>query len=300
MTKSRDVVVVVVLATAFLFAVIAMVVVMMRFSSGSDVGLGMGIGGGVGIIEIDGVLDEGSGRPIIRQLDRWEENDQIKSIVLHINSPGGGVAISQEIYDAIQRVSDVKPVVASFASVSASGGYYVACAADKIVANPGTITGSIGVIFQFYTFEGLMGKVGISTQTVKSGELKDVGNASRPMTEREELMLKSVVMDSYEQFVEVVATGRGMDKEEIYTLADGSIYTGSQAYHLGLVDTLGGLTEAIRIAADLAGITGEPDIIRQPPRSSGGIFDRIESVLGSVDQSISSNFKGPQLLYLFE
>lgn len=300
MAKSRDVIIVAVLATAFIFAMVAMMVALAGFSDDSTSGFGVGIGGGVGVVEISGVLDESSGRPIIRQLDRWKKNDNVKAVVLHINSPGGGVAISQEIYDAIKRVSDVKPVVAAFASVSASGGYYIACAADKIVANPGTITGSIGVIFQFYTFEGLMGKVGVTTQTVKSGELKDVGNISRPMTEREELMLKSVVMDSYEQFVEVVATGRDMEKEEIYTLADGSIYTGSQAYHLGLVDTLGGLTEAISLAADLSGLTGEPDIIRQPQKSEGGIFDRIESVLGRVDHSISASMKGPQLLYIFE
>ena len=168
-----------------------------------------------------------------------------------------------------------------------------------MVANPGTITGSIGVIFQFNTFGELMDKVGIETETIKSGELKDVGNMSREMTEKEELMLRSVVMDSYEQFVHVVAEGRGKDPEEIYPLADGSIYTGLQAYNLGLVDTLGGLNEAIEIAADLAGMTGQPKAVRFYQRKQIGFFDLLGNVNELLEGVRSVDTKYPQLKYLF-
>ena len=245
-------------------------------------------------------MDEESGRPVIKQLDKWSESSSIKAIVVHVNSPGGGVAISQEIYDAMRRVSEQKPIVVSMASVAASGGYYIACAADRVVANPGTITGSIGVIFQFHTYDGLMDKVGIGTETIKSGELKDVGSYSRPMTKKENLMLRSVVMDTYEQFVGVVAEGRGKDIEEIYPLADGSIYTGLQAYNLGLVDTLGGLNEAIELAADLAGVEGKPRVVRPYKRKRVGFFDLVNNLLENLNQSVELPFQGPRLLYLYQ
>lgn len=298
MTKRRDIIIAVVIASAFLFAMVTFTVLISSFSEDGD--FAISVGNDVGVIEVYGVLDESTGRPIIRQLDRWAKSSSIEAIVLHVNSPGGGVAISQEIYDAIKRAKEKKPIVAAFASVSASGGYYISCAANKIIANPGTITGSIGVIFQFHTFDQLMGKVGIGTQTVKSGELKDVGSYARPMTEKEELMLKSVVMDSYEQFVEVVSEGREMAKEEVYSLADGSIYTGLQAYHLGLVDTIGGLDDAINLAASMANISGEPNVVREAPRGGGSIFDRIQGLLGKFDQTFDQRLAGPQLMYLFE
>ncbi|RME28306.1 MAG: signal peptide peptidase SppA, partial [Candidatus Zixiibacteriota bacterium] len=225
--------------------------------------------------------------------------DPEKDIQLYINSPGGGVAISQEIYDAIRRASEEKPVVASMASVAASGGYYVACGADRIVANPGTITGSIGVIFQFHTFGELMNKVGIGTETVKSGELKDVGSISRKMTNKERLMLKSVVMDTYEQFVQVVADAREKKPEEVYPLADGSIYTGQQAYNLGLVDDLGGLKEAVDEAAQMAGISGEPRVIRPRKREKIGIFDLIGGLFHGIPQQVNEQLSMPELMYLY-
>jgi protease-4 len=186
------------------------------------------------------------------------------------------------------------------ASVAASGGYYIACAADRIVANPGTLTGSIGVIFEFHTFQKLVQKIGIGTETVKSGEFKDVGSYSRPMTKKEELMLRSVVMDTYEQFVQAISEGRGMEPDEIYPLADGSIFTGLQAYNLGLVDTLGGLKEAVEIAADLAEIEGEPKVVRFPKKKRFKIFDLVEQFLGNFDGIVTDDFTGPQLLYLYQ
>lgn len=255
-------------------------------------------GGNIGVLEVSGEINEGSGRPWIKQLERWQESGSIKAVVLHINSPGGGTAISQELHDAILRLKAVKPVVASMASVAASGGYYIACAADKIVANPSTVTGSIGVIFQFHTYKDLMGKVGIGTETVKSGELKDVGNYSRPMTDKENLMLRSVVMDTYEQFVEAVADGRGMEKDQVYPLADGSIFTGSQAYNLGLVDTLGGLKEAVDLAGELASV--DPEVVTPYTKEKVSIFDLLGGALGAINAKLETAVETPQLKFIFQ
>ncbi|MDF1546017.1 MAG: signal peptide peptidase SppA [bacterium] len=258
-----------------------------------------GFGERVGVIELFDVITEETGRPVVDQIDDWADDNSIKAIVIHLNTPGGGVSISQEIYDAVKRAADHKPVVAAMASVAASGGYYIACGADRVIANPGTITGSIGVIFQFYTFEDLFGKIGVGTETVKSGELKDVGNPSRAMTKKEELMLRSVVMDSYEQFVAAIAEGRGMSPDDIYPLADGSVYTGLQAYNLGLVDTLGGLKEAVDLAGELADIKGLPALVRPYKKRKIGILDLMEGILRKLDSRLEQTGKGPELMYLY-
>ncbi len=302
MAKKRDVIIGVIIVVSFLIAFGFMGLVFIGVMNGdSDFNIS-GLGGNIGIVEVFGAINETSGRRTIEQLEKWADDKSIHAIVVHVNSPGGGVAISQEIYDTMNRIREEtdKPIVVSMASVAASGGYYISCAADRVVANPGTITGSIGVIFQFNTFGKLMDKVGIGTETIKSGELKDVGNPSRPMTKKEELMLRSVVMDSYEQFIGVVAEGRGKDPEEIYPLADGSIYTGLQAYNLGLVDTLGGLREAVNIAADLAGLDSEPEVVRFYERKQVSLFDLMGSFGKMVNNSIEHRFTEPQLMYLFQ
>jgi protease-4 len=298
MAKKRDIVIAVVIGGSFLIALVFIGLVFVGMMTETE-GF-VGFGDNVGVVEVFGTIDEPSGRPIIEQLDNWAENSSIKAIIVHINSGGGGVAISQEIYDAVLRARAEKPVVACMASAAASGAYYIACAADRIIANPGTLTGSIGVIMQFYTYGELMEKVGIDVQMVKSGELKDVGSIDRNMTKKEELMLKSVIMDTYEQFVEVVAEGRDMDREEVYPLADGSLFTGSQAYNLGLVDTLGGFAEAVDLAADLAGIAGEPSIVKPRRRERAGLFDLFGSLIGDFSSEIEKGNGGPQLLYLYQ
>lgn len=300
MAKKRDVIIGVVIISVFVVAFVFFGIMFLGLMTQDGDFEISGLGGNVGIVEVFGVIDEYSGRKAIRQIEKWAESGSIEAIVVHVNSGGGGAAISQEIYDAILRARDEKPIVTSMASVAASGGYYIACATDRIVANPSTLTGSIGVIFQFHTFEGLMDKVGIGTETVKSGELKDIGTYARGMTEKEELMLKSVVMDTYEQFVQIVAEGRGKDVEEIYPLADGSIYTGLQAYNLGLVDTLGGLNEALEIAAELAGIDGEPKPVRPYERKKISIFDLLGDVGSLLELPAQKTLSGPQLLYLYE
>jgi protease IV len=260
----------------------------------------LGVGGNVGVVEVFGILDESLGRTVIEDLDRWKDTRSIGAIVLHVNSPGGGVAISQEIYDAVNRAREMKPVVVSMASVAASGGYYIACPADLIVANPGTITGSIGVIMQFYTAGGLMEKIGIGQETVKSGELKDVGSLARELSGEERLMLQSVIMDTHEQFVTAIAEGRGLDEDVVRPLADGSIYSGHQAYNLGLVDTLGGLNEAVEIAAELADISGEPKVVRPYKRREVTIFDLLGGLFSGVSKAVSRPQGGPELLYLYQ
>ncbi|MEW6412982.1 MAG: signal peptide peptidase SppA [Candidatus Zixiibacteriota bacterium] len=302
MAKRRDIIVGIVIVTVFVVAFVFFGVMFVEMLSPEGEFEFTGMGGNIGVVEVYGVIDEDSGRRAIRLIEKWAESGSIKAIVVHINSGGGGVAISQEIYDAIHRArfDYEKPVVASMASVAASGGYYIACACDRVVANPGSLTGSIGVIFQFHTFEGLMEKVGVGTETIKAGELKDVGNYSRSMTAEEELMLKSVVMDTYEQFVQVVADGRGKDIEEIYPLADGSVFTGLQAYNLGLVDTLGGLNEALEVAADLANISGEPRAVYPYERKNVTIFDLLGSAASLLAQPVNKVISGPQLMYLYQ
>ncbi len=300
MAKKRDVIIAVIIIGSFaVISVLFLIVMIGMFSGDGDLQF-TGLGGSVAVVEMFGVMDENTGRPVIRQLDRWEDNNSIKAVVIHVESPGGGVSISQELHDAILRIRENKPVVVSMGAVAASGGYYIACAADRVIANPGTLTGSIGTVMSFHTYKDLMEKLGIGMETIKSGELKDVGTYSRSMTKREELMLRSVIMDGYEQFVEVVAEGRDMEKEEVYPLADGSIFTGAQAFNLGLIDTLGGLRDAIELAADLAEMEGEPNVVRPRRRDRVSVFDLLGGLLGRLDKQIPGAGAGPSLMYLYQ
>ncbi len=298
MAKTRDIVIGVIIAVTFVFtiAVFGLMFIGMMYGEG-DVSLG-GFGSKVAVIEVYGAIYES--KKVVGQLKKWGEADNVKAIILHIDSPGGAVAPTQEIYNEILRIreDEGKPIVVSIGSVAASGGYYIACAADRIMANPGSITGSIGVILQFLTAEKLMETIGISYETVKSGELKDIGSMQRPMTKKERAMLTAMVMDTYEQFVEAVASGRNLTADDIYPLADGSVFSGRQAYKLGLVDTLGGFEDAVRYAAELGGIEGEPTVIRvvEPKR---GFFDMLGSFMGQAENIASGQSAGPRVLYLY-
>jgi len=208
-----------------------------------------------------GSLKQSSDR-IIKRLKKIEEDKSIKAVVLRINSPGGTVAASEEVYAEIQKVKAAnKPVVASLSDIAASGGYYVAVAADKIVSDPGTLTGSIGVIMELGNYSALMKKFGVKIVTIKSGKHKDIGSFSRDMTPEEESILQSVINDAYERFLSVVITGRKMDPKKARILADGRIYTGAQAKNEGLVDMLGSLDDAIEEAKKLANIKGKVKIV---------------------------------------
>ncbi|MCC2644188.1 MAG: putative Peptidase signal peptide peptidase SppA, partial [Nitrospira sp.] len=233
----------------------------------------------------------------VTELKRFGENPSIKAIVLRIDSPGGGVVPSQEIYDAVQRVRNKhnKAVIASMGTVAASGGYYIAAATDRIIANPGTLTGSIGVIMETANVEGLLKKIGVEGIVVKSGKFKDVGSPLRKMTEDEHKLLQSVMDDVHQQFIDAVAEGRALEPAAVQALADGRIFTGRQAKEAKLVDELGNLDDAIQLAADLAGIEGEPKVIE--PRRRFSIREFLESRFSALFPKLDF-YSGVSLKYL--
>jgi len=240
----------------------------------------------VGIVKIEGTIVESE--PIIDKIIKFRKSKRVKAIVLRINSPGGMVAPSQEIYQEVKKACREKKVIVSMESVAASGGYYIACTADKIVANPGTLVGSIGVILQIENIEELFNKIGLRRKVVKSGKYKDIGSITRPMTEEEEAILQEFSDDIYNQFVDAVAEGRGMKREEVLKIADGRIFTGVQAVGLGLVDRLGNLQDAISIAGEIVGIEGEPKVI-YPKKKKPSILDFIfEEAIKNVARIIEN------------
>lgn len=251
-----------------------------------------GLGGGVGIVELIGVIDDS--REIVEELERHRDDVTVKAVVLRIDSPGGGVAPSQEIHDAVLRLREAKPVVTSVGNMAASGGYYVAVACDSIVANPGSLTGSIGVIFEFVTAEELMEKIGVRLQVYKSGSRKDLGSFHREPTPEERAMLDAMVIDVHEQFVDAVTAGRQISREEVLALADGRIFTGRQALDEGLVDRLGGFREATLLAAELAGIEGEPRLVSKARRRF-----RLVDLLRETATSVVPYTEAPRLQYRF-
>lgn len=234
----------------------------------------------IAVLEIKGVILEA--QPIIEKLIKFRKNEKIKAIVLRIDSPGGAVGPAQEIYTEIKKVQREKKVLASIGSTAASGGYYIACAADKILANPGSITGSIGVIAETINIEELLRKIGLRPMVIKSGKHKDIGSPTRPMTEEEKKLLQEVLDNVHEQFIRAVAEGRQLPIEKIRPLADGRIFTGDQAKTLGLVDELGNLEDTIALAAKLVGIKGEPEVIYPEKKK----FSLLELLLQKTIQNI--------------
>jgi protease-4 len=215
-----------------------------------------------------------SSEDIVRQIKKYRENRSVKAIVFRVESPGGGVAASQEIYEEVRKTRESgKPIVVSMGAVAASGGYYVSCGATRIVANPGTLTGSIGVIFQFLHVNELMKKLGIDETTFKSGKLKDAGSPFRTVTPDERKYFQSLITDVYNQFVDVVAKERNLKVSYVKKFADGRVFTGRQAVEYGFVDTLGTLEDAIAIAAKLADISGKPRVVKEYRRRS--LFERM-------------------------
>lgn len=246
-------------------------------------------GGRIAVVEIRGVITQSSG--VIDELRRHREDSGVKAIVLRIDSPGGGVGPSQEIYQEVLKTRKEKKVLTSMGAVAASGGYYVACGSDLIVANPGTITGSIGVVMQFSNFEELMKKIGIKGVVIKSGAFKDTGSPFREMTLEERRLLQQVIDSVQEQFVSAVAAGRKMDRAKVAEIADGRILTGEQAKKLGLVDEFGNLQDTIDLAAKLVGIEGRPQVIY--PRRKVTLWDLVLKDLarGILDTLIEKGFE---------
>jgi len=204
------------------------------------------------------------------------KNEKVKALVVRIDSPGGAVGPSQEIYSELKELGKEIPIIASIGGVGASGGYYVACAAEKIYANPGAITGSIGVIAQFASYEKLLDWAKIDVEVIKSGEYKDVGSAFREMSEADKEYIQQLIDNVYSQFKTVVATSRELDTKQIDNVADGKIYTGEQALNLKLIDELGTINDAISDAGNLGGIEGDPEVINFPKKKSK-LFDLLNS-----------------------
>ena len=234
-------------------------------------------GSRVAIVELEGmILDV---EDLVRDLKGHRDNPGVKAVVLRINSPGGVVGPTQELHQALMRVREAgKPVVASLGSVAASGGYYAAVAADRIYANPGTLTGSIGVIMQMANVENLFKKVGVDYVVVKAGQYKDIGNFSRPMTLEERRVLQGLLDNVHGQFIDAVAEGRKLDRDTVVKFADGRVFSGVQARDLRMVDSLGSLEDAVNEAAKLAGLSVPPSVIRPSKRFS--IFDLVRSQVG--------------------
>lgn len=226
----------------------------------------------VGIIEINGTISESL--PYLETIRQYEEDEKIKAVIVRLDSPGGKVGPSQEIYGALLKLKRKKPLLASFGSLGASGAYYIACAADTIYALPGTMTGSIGVIMEFFDASEGLKKLGVTPNSVTAGTLKDAGSPFKPMSDQEKLYFKDLVDDVHSQFIEAVSSGRRLKIDTVRHLADGRVFTGRQAKAAGLVDRIGGLDDAVEEAGKRAHIEGRPRIVRS--EETVGIWDSIK------------------------
>jgi len=252
---------------------------------------------GVGLVEVKGMILDS--RDTVRQLRHFLKNDDIKAVVLRVDSPGGVVAPSQEIYEEVKKFAAKKKIVVSMGSLAASGGYYISAPATLIYANPGTITASIGVIIKLSNIESLMDKIGIKSTVIKTGKFKDSGSPVRELTAEDRAMFQSVIDSTHNQFIKAVAIGRKLPEDEVRRIADGRVLSGEQALAAKLVDRLGTLQDAIEEAGRLAGIKGEPEVILPPKKKlnyldllSGGVEETFEGALNKVGRS-----RGMQLMY---
>ncbi len=265
----------------FCFVVLCLLAAVAYFTGGGSSGLSLS-SGQIAVLDVEGVLSDS--KEFIEDLKDFGNRSTVKAVVLRINSPGGGVAASQEMYEALKkfRAETKKKVVVSMGSVAASGGYYIACAADRIFANPGTITGSIGVIAEWYNYGDLLQWAKMQNIVIKSGAFKDAGSSTRPLTEEEKVYFQSLIGNMYNQFVSAVASGRNMEDAAVRKLADGRVYTGQEAKASGLVDELGTMQDAIDAAAKMVGIKGEPKILR-PVRKR---FTLLDLLLGDARSAL--------------
>ena len=240
----------------------------------------VGTGNGkIAVIKLD--YDIYFSESLARQFKKYREDKSIKAILLHVNSPGGGVAASQEMYEEVKKTRDSgKPVVVSVESIGASGAYLASCGATLIVSNPGSLVGSIGVIMEIVSIKDMAEKLGIKSNTIKSGDLKDTGNPFRDLNEKDKEYLNDLVEDSYQQFLEVVSKERKIDMESLKKIANGRVFTGRQAMDLKLIDSIGTYYDALRIAAQLGKIEGEPSIVMEKP--APGIFEYLMENMSKI------------------
>jgi len=253
---------------------------------------GVPMGDKVALVRIEGPIIDS--KNAVDEIKDYARDSSIKAIVLRVDSPGGAVAPSQEIYEEVKKATAKKKVIVSMGSLAASGGYYISAPASRIVANPGTLTGSIGVIMEIPNIEGLMNKVGVKTEVIKSGRHKDMASMFRGIGKEERLILQDVLDDVHEQFIESVAEGRKMRPEDVKKIADGRIFTGKQALAAGLVDELGNLEDAIKAAAKLSGIKGEPEVVSKKEKLSF-----MELLRGQFPKELSDFFPAVKMKYVF-
>jgi len=266
-------------ALAVYLGVAGLFIALVSSLTGPPGGAGSGalFGGRVAIVQLEGLIADVD--DLVRDLKAYRDNPAVRAVVIRINSPGGVVAPTQELHGALQRVRQAgKPVVASLGAVAASGGYYVAVAADRIYANPGTLTGSIGVIMQLANVNALLKKVGVDYVVVKAGEFKDIGSIARPISAEERRVLQALLDDIHGQFIAAVAAGRKLPRGEVLGFADGRIFSGTQAKDLRMVDALGSLEDAVDAAAALAGLPKPPRVIG--PRRKFSVIDVLRNELG--------------------
>ncbi|MDY6861514.1 MAG: signal peptide peptidase SppA [Thermodesulfobacteriota bacterium] len=239
----------------------------------------------IAVIKVEGIILSSEG--VVKEIYKIKNMDSIKAVVLRLNSPGGGVVPSQEIYEEIMKVKRTKKIVASLGSIATSGAYYIASATHKIVANPGTITGSVGVIVESTNIEGLLKKIGVRSTVYKSAEYKDLLSPLRPASSEEKKIIQEILDNIHQQFVEAVSKGRGLDKEYVAKLANGRIFSGQQAKELNLIDELGDFKSAVNLAAKMAGIKGEPHLI-YPAKKVFSLKDIFENIVQLSEKLIKN------------
>jgi protease IV len=244
------------------FVLLAAIVIAIALTVSPDEAADFSFSDRIQVVDIEGELLQS--KPILEQLKRYEDSNSVKAILLNIDSPGGGVAVSQEIYAELKRLREKKDktIVAYLSSTGASGAYYVACAANKIVASPGTIVGSIGVIAEWVSYAELLEWAKLKDIVFKTGEFKDTGSPTRPLTDNEKKYFQGLIDDMYVQFVEAVSSGRKLDLQEVRSMADGRVFTGRDAKERKLIDEIGNFQDAVDLTAKLSGISGKPRLLR--------------------------------------
>jgi len=280
----------------FGFLVLAWSAVKATTTSGLDAELSTSTGPRVGIVECKGTVGDGErgidSEKVVKLLRKYERDEDVKAVVVRVDSPGGAVAPSQEIYSALRGLRKKKKVVVSMGNLAASGGYYIAAAADQIYASPGTLTGSIGVIFMHFNVRGLLEAVKVEETTLKAGKYKDTLSPFRPLNELDREEVQGISEDVYTQFIRDVAEGRGLKEEEVRKLAEGRIYTGRRAKELRLVDELGGFQDAVAKAWQLAGQSGEPRLQMPPRDMTVSLRDLMRGAFGGAAAGVSDSVRG--------
>src|SRR5437763_1730702 len=271
----------------FLFVLAVFSLVYMTLHAGSsEAGFG-GFGDRIAVVDLDGVIL--SPQPVVGQLKKFADDTSIKAIILHVNSPGGGVAASEEIYREVKRIREEKKkrVVVSIETVGASGAFYIAAAANKVYADQGSIVGSIGVIAQWVNYGDLLKWAKLKDVVIKTGEFKDTGNPSRDLTPAEQAYMQSLIDNMFGQFIKAVADGRGMKFEDVKSIANGKVWTGEQAKSMKLIDEVGDFETAVADTAKSVGVKGEPTLVR-PDRDRKTLMDLL---LGDVSQFLPGREK---------